>query len=506
MRSNSSRFLGIALALIFVIVCSARISAQTAGANVARITQAVNESDRVTLKGNTHPLASAKYDQGAAPDTLPMERMLMVLKRSPDQELALKTLMEGQQSKTSANFHQWLTPDEFGQQFGVSDSDIQTVTAWLQAHGFQVNRVAAGKMLIEFSGTAGQVHEAFQTQIHKYVVKGEAHWANSSDPSIPSALAPVITGVNTLHNFGKKAMVQKRGVISRSTATGAITPLDSTGCPSLVSIVTASSSSSGCNGVTPADLGAIYKIPSTIQGVAPGTGQTIAVVGDSDICTGTPLPSACTTDDVKNYRTIFGLPTGGATNTPQIILDGPDPGFNTDELEGDLDVQYSGAIAPNAQILFVIAEDTETAQGIDLAAERIVDYNLAPVMNESFGECEPALGTAGNAFYSNLWEQAAAQGITVVISAGDGGSAACDQFAFVAQNGLAVNGIASTLFNVAVGGTDFDSQAAGYPGTSGTRLPAPTGFRQGATFQRPPGMIPARRVRTDKLRVASVSH
>src|SRR5580693_7652342 len=185
MRFSSSKILGIALALIILISCSANISAQTAAAtapvnNVARVTQAVNESSRVTLKGNTHPMANAKNESGVAPDSLPMERMLLVLKRSPDQQAALKTFMEGQQSKTSPNFHQWLTPEQFGQQYGVSDSDIQAVTAWLQSHGFAVNRVAAGKMLIEFSGTAGQVHEAFQTQIHKYTVKGQDHWANAS--------------------------------------------------------------------------------------------------------------------------------------------------------------------------------------------------------------------------------------------------------------------------------------------------------------------------------------
>nr|HEV7954979.1 protease pro-enzyme activation domain-containing protein [Candidatus Acidoferrales bacterium] len=369
-----------------------------------------------------------------APDSLPMERMLLVLKRSPDQQAALKAFMESQQSKSSPNFHQWLTPDQFGQQYGVSDSDIQAVTAWLQTHGFTVNRVAAGKMLIEFSGTAGQVHEAFQTQIHKYTVKGQDHWANAGDPTIPAALAPVITGVNTLNNFHKRAMIHNRGVFSRSGDSAEAKPLvTGTGC------TTISGNSTPCFGVGPADFATIYNVPPTVGGAAPGTGQTIAIVGDSEICTGSPLPAGCTTDDVQNFRKIFNLPA----TTPQIILDGPDPGLNQngDELEGDLDVEYSGAVAPNAQILFVIAEDTESADGIDLAAEHIIDYNLAPVMSESFGQCEAFLGSSGNEFYSDLWQQAAAQGITVIISAGDNGSAACDSsdlFPSVAENGLNV--------------------------------------------------------------------
>jgi trimeric autotransporter adhesin len=488
MRSNLSKVSVLALTLFILATLSPNISAQTtanaatssvpATQNVARITQAVRESDRVTLKGNTHPLASVKNDVGAAPDSLPMERMLLVLKRSADQEASLKTLMESQQSKSSPNFHQWLTPDQFGQQFGVSESDIQAVTAWLQTHGFSVNRVATGKMLIEFSGTAGQVHEAFQTQIHKYVVNGEEHWANASDPTIPSALAAVVSGVNTLHNFSAKPMLSKRGVISRSMKAGSPTPLDDTSCPALGGIVTGTPASSGCFGVGPTDFAAIYNVPSTVGGAPAGTGQTIAVVGDSEICTGTPLPTGCTTDDVLNFRTIFGLPTGGATNTPKIVLDGADPGFNPngDELEGDLDVEYSGAVAPNAQILFVIAGNTFTSSGVDLAAERIVDLNLAPVLTESFGECELFLGNAGNEFFSGLWAQAAAQGITVIISTGDSGSASCDTGALVSENGLTINGIGSTPFNVAAGGTDFDFQAAGYPGNFWNTTTGPHGL------------------------------
>jgi trimeric autotransporter adhesin len=464
MRFTSSRTLGVALALIILIACSANLSAQTAATvapttNVARVTQAVSESNRVTLKGNTHPLANGKNEAGVAPDSLPMERMLLVLKRSADQESALRTFMASQQSKSSPNFHQWLTPEQFGQQYGVSDSDIQAVTAWLQTHGFTVNRVATGKMLIEFSGTAGQVHEAFQTQIHKYTVKGQDHWANSSDPTIPAALAPVITGVNTLNNFGKRALIHNRGVFSRSGSSAEIKPLvTASGC------TTISGASATCFGVGPADFATIYNVPATVGSAPAGTGQTIAIVGDSEICTGSPLPAGCTTDDVQNFRKIFNLPA----MTPQIILDGPDPGLNQngDELEGDLDVEYSGAVAPNAQILFVIAEDTESSAGIDLAAEHIVDYNLAPVMSESFGECEANLGSSGNEFYSDLWEQAAAQGITVIISAGDNGSAACDNsnaFPNVAEGGLNVNGIGSTPYNVAAGGTDFDFTATGYP-------------------------------------------
>ena len=168
------------------------------------ITQPVVESELTTLKGNTHPLAQPRFDIGAAPPDLPMNRMLLVLKRSPEQEHSLRTLLDNQQDKASGHYHKWLTPDQFGTAFGPADQDMQIVTGWLQLHGFEVNRVSHGRTVIEFSGTEGQVEEALHTSIHKYAVNGEEHWANTSDPQIPSALAPAVAGVWTLHGFSKE--------------------------------------------------------------------------------------------------------------------------------------------------------------------------------------------------------------------------------------------------------------------------------------------------------------
>src|ERR1019366_6042006 len=166
-----------------------------------RIVQPVNEGARVTLRGNTHPLAQAQFDRGAAPADLPMERILLVLKRSPTQESALQKLLDDQQDRNSSRYHQWLDPDMFGQQFGPHDRDIQAVTTWLQSYGFRIGRVSRGRTVIEFSGTASQVQQAFLTEIRKYAVNGEEHWANASDPQIPEALAPAVAGVNSLHHF-----------------------------------------------------------------------------------------------------------------------------------------------------------------------------------------------------------------------------------------------------------------------------------------------------------------
>lgn len=167
------------------------------------ITQSVDEARVTTLRGNTHPLARPEFDLGTAPATLPMERMLLVLKRSDAQEFSLRKLLDDQQDKTSPNYHKWLTPEKFGEQFGPSDSDMEVITSWLQSHGFQVGSTK-GRTVLEFSGSASQVREAFHTSIHKYVVNGEQHWANASDPMIPSALTRAVAGVLSMHNFLKK--------------------------------------------------------------------------------------------------------------------------------------------------------------------------------------------------------------------------------------------------------------------------------------------------------------
>jgi Pro-kumamolisin, activation domain/Bacterial Ig-like domain (group 3) len=410
-------------------------SASQVPSRPSRITQAIDEKQLVLLRGNVHPLAQPKFDLGAVSDAQPLDRMLLLLQRAPEQEAALHQLLDDQLTLNSPKHHAWLTPEQFGAQFGATDADLQAATGWLSAKGFHAIQVGPGRTAIQFSGTAGQVRDAFHTVIHSYMVNGAQHFANSSDPQIPAALAPVVAGVVSLHNFPKFAHSHKLGNFHRARDGGAIEPLFSfAGC--------GSNSNQPCNGLGPADLAKIYNVPSNLD----GTGQTIAVVGQSNI----------NLADAQQYRAIFGLPV----NDPVIVLNGPDPGTTTaDESEAILDVELAGAMAPKATIKLVVSEPSQSTAtaGIDLSALYIIDNNIAGIMSESYGSCEAGLGTAGNAFYNALWEQAAAQGITVLVSSGDNGPAACDDPNSVdfASNGLAINGIASTPFNVAVGGTDF---------------------------------------------------
>jgi subtilase family serine protease len=447
------------LLVIFVFFAAVlRAPAQT-GIPVPQITQPVDETKLTVLQGNTHPLARAEFDHGAAPGTLPMKNMILVLKRSPQQETALETLLADQQDKRSPNYHHWLTPQEFGQQFGASEQDIQTVSSWLQSHGFQISKVSAGRTTIQFSGTAAQVQQAFHTAIHQYVVNGVQHWANSSDPAIPAALAPAVAGVRSLHNFYPKPANHV------TAAKDVRRPQYSfpAGCS------TNPNSNDFCSfGLAPADFDKIYNVPSSLN----GSGEIIAIVSDSDI----------QASDVTQFRNIFGLP---AISYQQVETDpSTDPGISGsggDEVEAVLDVEWSGAIAPAAQIDLVVSASTDTTFGGDTSAQYIIDNdnniggptNPPPILSFSYGECELGIGTTGNQFYNTLWQQAASEGITVLVSTGDNGSAGCDIIevngppAQPAQFGLEVNGVASTPYDVAVGGTDFNDPNPGtYWGTS----------------------------------------
>src|SRR5882724_8280949 len=180
--------------LVVLALTSLRTAGQTKPA-AARIVRAVDDTQTVTLKGNVHPLAKSAFDRGMVDTGQPLSRMLLLLQRSPEQETALRQLIDEQQMKSSSNFHTWLTPEQFGQQFGPADADIQAVSSWLTSRGFSGVKVGPGRTTVEFNGTAGQVQDAFHTQIHRYMVKGNERIANSSDPQIRAALSPVAGGV-----------------------------------------------------------------------------------------------------------------------------------------------------------------------------------------------------------------------------------------------------------------------------------------------------------------------
>jgi subtilase family serine protease len=455
------------IALRSIIAIAAILGASVAAhAQAAQplVTQPVDPAHLATLRGNTHPMALAKYDRGAAPTGLPMAHMMLVLRRSAQQEASLDTLLAQQQDRTSANYHKWLTPEQFGSQFGPTETDIQTITSWLESQGFHVNKVANGRNMIDFSGTAGTVQSALHTTIHKYVyANGVQHWANSTDPQIPAALANAVIGVDRLNDFHPKRMSRNLGAFRKSLVTGKVSKVTPQYTESGVGCY---GTGTNCYAVAPYDFAKIYNVSPLWTAGTTGSGQTIAIVSDSDVVT----------TDYTQFRSIFGLP---AITLNRVLPTKTNPGVqnceaNSDEEEAILDVEWAGAVAPGATIDLVISPtsgdctgstgETGFEFGGDYSAQYVVDNNTAPILSDSYGECEYGLGTAENAFYNKLWQQAAGEGITVSVASGDSGSAGCDYYDLSsgdndliepAQYGLAVNGTASTPYDIAVGGTDF---------------------------------------------------
>jgi hypothetical protein len=398
----------------------------------ALVVESINEGKLVTLSGNTHPAARAENDRGAVSDNLPMDHMQLQLQRPAELEQELVNLMDEQQRKGSAQYHHWLTAQEFGDRFGVSRQDIETVSNWLQNHGFRVDGVPISGMVIEFSGTAGQVKQAFHTEIHNVEVDGVAHIANMSDPQIPAALTGVVKGVHALHNFMPHSMVKKR-------------PQFTFDCPAANC-----GSDTTLYAVGPQDLATIYNLNPAFAAGYTGAGQTIVVIEDTNILNAS---------DVATFRSAFGLsgysgtfsqvnPTGSATCN--------NPGANGDEGEAALDAEWAGASAPDANVVLASCADTNTVFGGLVALQNLINgANPPQIVSISYGECESENGNAANASYVTTYQQAAALGVSVFVSSGDEGAASCDADKTVATHGIAVSGFTSTPYNVSVGGTDF---------------------------------------------------
>jgi len=406
-----------------------------------RITDKIDNT-KLTPVANSHaPVVDGLADMGRLPASTQLSHMMLVLKPTDEQEYALHTLLDEQQDKTHANYHQWMTPDTFGAYFGVAPADIATVSGWLQDSGFTVNSVAKGGRIITFSGTSGQVEAAFHTEMHQYMINGVVHSSNSKDISIPTALSQVVVGPNRLNDFNPhsdakafKVTVDGKGNVTSSVPFGSNT-----------SFPTSTNFPSG-HFVGGSDLATIYDTnPLFAKGIQ-GQGVTLGIIGQTDVLL----------SDIQVYRSIYGLPI----NNYQRIQVGTDPGIIPDDTESDLDLEVSGAMAPLANQIFYTSGNSYYGGGVDSAVEYVIEDNAADIFSMSYGECEYDLGT-DNAFFAYVYEQGAAQGQSFFISTGDDGPDTCGGYysttSTANQNmGYSVNGLGSTPYNVAVGGTQFN--------------------------------------------------
>lgn len=428
-----------AFALIFALGPFASAQAPLRIAKRSLITSSINNANRVRLFGNTRPEANAANDRGKVADNLPMEHLTLQLRRAPEQEQALAQFIERLHDPASPNYHRWLTPNQFGAQFGPITSDIQKITGWLQSQGFTVNVIYPSGMSIDFSGTAGQVSAAFHTEIHHIVARGEPHIANMSDPQIPAALAPAVVGIAAMHNIPHRPSIAHKREKSTAYSVG-----------------------NGEYLLTAADLATIYNFNPAFNAGVSGQNQTIYLIEDTNLYS---------TNDWTTFRSVLGL-SGYTSASLTTVHPAPpsggnncrDPGVNADDGEAILDTEWASAAAPSAAI--VVASCANNPDGLLIAVTNLVNSASPPaIVSISYGDCEADNGAASNAAYNAIYQQGVAEGTSIFVSTGDQDAGVCDFNSSVVTHGISVNALASTPYNVAVGGTDFSDT---YSGTAST--------------------------------------
>ncbi|HEY4363852.1 MAG TPA: protease pro-enzyme activation domain-containing protein [Bryobacteraceae bacterium] len=383
----------------------------------------MENAQRVSLRGNVHRRAIPQNDVGAIEPNFPVQGITLHLAPSAQQQAALDTLLTEQQDPASANFHKWLTPEQFADRFGASSADVAKLTGWLESQGFAVDHAARGRNAIVFSGTAAQVASAFQTPIHRFRDRGETHYANVAEPALPVPLANIVGLIGGLDDFFPTPASKPQ--LKPSPEFNA---------------------ADGSHRLAPDDLALIYDVAPLYASGIDGTGQSIVVVGTS----------RASLSDLRAFRSTFNLPP--LVPTLVLVPGFADPGVSATAGETALDLQWTGAIARGAAITYVYSTS------IVAAIAYSIDQNLAPVMSVSFVlGCEQDNSPSFLSAIQNLARQANAQGITWVNGSGDAGAAGCEfQGTALGQNGSNLTVPAGIPEVTVVGGTQFDDSGGTY--------------------------------------------
>jgi subtilase family serine protease len=406
----------------------------------------IDNTQRVTLAGNTRPEAIAANDRGLIADEAPLNALQLVLHRSPENEAAFTQYIAQLHDPKSANYHKWLTNAQIGTLFGPAPEDIATIEDWLSSQGFAVDSVSPDATVIEFSGSAGMVRAAFGASLHKLRVNGRAHFANFNDPSIPAALVPVVSGIAKLNDFMPHALNVRRNTSRMAGVNG--------------------NGGSGYNYLGAADLAEIYNFNPLFKAGITGKGQTIVLIEDTN---------QYSTGDWTTFRKVMGLsraypyatltqsnPTGTNTCGNPGVNDNAQGG---DDVEAAIDIEWSSAAAPNAAIMNAACADTAAQFGGFLAlANLLQEPNPPTIVSISYGESEADNGALENLYINNLYQSAVAEGVSIFVSSGDEDAASSDN-GRVSTHGIGVSGFTSTPYNISVGGTDFGPTPLGSSGT-----------------------------------------
>jgi hypothetical protein len=416
---------------LLLLAVSALSQGSQAQAVQDRISEPIDSASTATLVGTLHPLAKPEFDQGLADNSKVLQGMSINFKRTAAQEAELKALLQAQQDPASPGYHKWLTQAQFGRQFGMSSADLAKVSAWLQQEGFTVAFTSQSNNAIHFSGSIASVEKAFQTQIHNYSVNGEQHYANSTQISIPSALAGLVSNVRGLDDFKPKPRIQ----FAKSRQAGSNAHF--------------TSGTTGAHYLAPPDFATIYDLGPLYSAGLNGTGITIAVMGQTDI-----VPA-----DITDFRSASGLSVNNPTvfTVPGTAPESVATGDGGDLSETDLDLEWSGGVATGASIVLVNSD--AVLDSLQYVIENAINGITIPIISNSYGGCEASYPTADIDAIESQLEQANAQGQTISQAAGDTGAADCDdsstQTITSATQGLAVDYPGSSAYVTDVGGSEF---------------------------------------------------
>jgi subtilase family serine protease len=426
--------------------CTLVASSLSAQSAAPRISSEIANTKVSTLKGTLHPLAQPQFDAGRVPSDTRLTGISIVFNRSAAQQADLEALIAAQQNPASPLFHQWVTPEQFAARFGMAQADLDAVESWLQQQGFSIDSVARNNTMIRFSGNVNQVEQAFQTQMHYYNIGGVRHLAPSTDLAVPAALASVVLGVRNLNDFRPRSQV----VVNRNAGVS----------PAFTS------NQSGAVFFAPPDIVTAYDVQPVYSGGNTGLGQSIVVVGQS----------AINLKDIENFQSAAGL----TVKDPRLVLM-PNTGiseyYTGDETESDLDLEWSGAMAPGANISLVYVGSNQNYGAFDSILYAI-SQDLAPIISVSYGECEPEMSNSDVSTMEAAFLVAETQGQTIISASGDQGSTAC----FISptstspsqtiQKEVAVNYPASSQYVTGMGGTEIasgnDAVGTYWDGTSGS--------------------------------------
>jgi subtilase family serine protease len=397
------------------LALAAGVSVLAAPAQHNRIAGRIDNSHRMTLRGQVHPLARTGTDEGRAEASFAIPYITLVLRPSDAQQADLDRFLAAQQDKASPDYHRWLTPEEYADRFGVSQDDVEQMKTWLQGQNLNVLSVARARNAITVSGEAASVEQAFGVRIHRFRVDGELHFANTADPTIPAAMQNVVKAIHGLHDFRMKSRAAQPRYNSLTSM---------------------------AHYLAPDDVATIYNMRSLYNTGIDGTGQKIVVVGQTQV----------NLSDLQQFRTYFNLPA----NDPQMLLvpNTRDPGIRRGDMtEADLDLEWAGAIARNATIIYVYTRDVMDS------VQYAIDQNLAPVISMSYGMCETVTSRSDAATLESWGKQANAQGITWIAASGDSGGADCFDGTSRSPAGLAVDLPAALPEVTGVGGTQLSDSA-----------------------------------------------